>query len=115
MKLVLALLPVICLAVPATLYAAAPNPATTKVPTSATAAMPKSPLPPFAKADANHDGKISWSEAKALGVPQKIFKQDDFDNSGTLNQTELMFVSLDMTDFGPPAATTSAPAAATGR
>ncbi len=112
MKSSLALLPVLLLAVPGALYAATPEPVTAPPPASASTAMPKSPVPPFAEADADHDGKISRSEAKTLGVPEKIFKQDDFDKNGALNPTEWMFVRLDLTDFGPAAA--SAPRPATG-
>jgi len=75
-----------------------------------TSTLPKPPVPKFKQADANGDGKISWQEAKALGVPQKLFKQDDFDKSGDLNQTEWMFVRLDMTDFSPAGASSPAPA-----
>ena len=72
--------------------------------------LPPSSVPPFAAADRNHDGKIEWSEAKALKVPKKIFEHDDFDNNGTLSETEWLFVRLDMTAFTPP---TRAKAAAT--
>lgn len=72
--------------------------------------LPPSAVPPFAKADRNHDGKIEWSEAKALKVPKKLFEHDDFNNNGTLSETEWLFVRLDMTDFTPP---TRAKAAAT--
>jgi hypothetical protein len=64
--------------------------------------LPPSAVPPFAEADRNHDGKIEWSEAKALKVPKKLFEHDDFDNNGTLDETEWMFVRLDMTVFTPP-------------
>lgn len=74
--------------------------------------LPPSAVPKFSVADTNHDGKIEWKEAQALKVPKKIFKKDDFDNNGTLNQTEWLFVRLDMTDFTPPTAT-KAPASAT--
>lgn len=94
---------------------AAPAPSSTSAPSaqsvkSARSTMPKPPVPKFAQADTNHDGKVSWKEARALGVPEKLFKQDDFDKSGDLNETEWMFVRLDMTDFTPPGATSSAPA-----
>lgn len=68
--------------------------------------MPKSPVPKFKQADTNHDGKIEWKEAKAVGVSQKLFKRDDFNHDGTLNKTEWMFVRLDSTDFKSPAAGT---------
>lgn len=75
--------------------------------------LPKSPIPPFAKADTNNDGKIEWSEAQAVKVPKKLFDQFDFDKNGSLSETEWLFVRLHMTDFTPPKTTTAAPAAAT--
>ncbi len=92
--------------------AAAPSAAATTTPLAAPStengihakediSLPPSAVPPFAKADRNHDGKIEWSEAKALKVPKKLFKHDDFDNNGTLDETEWMFVRLDMTVFTP--------------
>jgi hypothetical protein len=107
--------------VPFALHAAPATPASATQPASApapviassahpkTSTMPKPPVPKFKQADANHDGKISRQEAKALGVPKKIFDRDDFDKSGDLNETEWMFVRLDMTDFTPRAGTTPAP------
>ncbi|MDN5865366.1 MAG: hypothetical protein L0I62_09185 [Gammaproteobacteria bacterium] len=105
MKIRYWLLPACLLLAPFALNAAATAPA----PQSASTAkpMPKPPVPKFAEADANHDGKITWKEAKALGVPKKIFQQDDFDRTGYLNETEWMFVRLDMTDFAPPPTTGS--------
>ncbi len=58
--------------------------------------IPKSAVPKFKKADTNHDGKIEWKEAKALGVPKKLFKQDDFSHTGTLDKTEWQFVRIEM-------------------
>ena len=75
--------------------------------------LPPSAVPAFAQADANHDGKIEWQEAQALKVPKKIFDNDDFDHNGTLNQTEWLFVRLDMTDFTPAKSTSAAPASGT--
>ncbi|MGH8126964.1 MAG: hypothetical protein ACRETC_01160 [Gammaproteobacteria bacterium] len=108
--------------------AAAPTPATTAAtapvttqpaPSAKTVAhakenitLPPSAVPKFSVADTNHDGKIEWNEAQALKVPKKIFKHDDFDNNGSLNETEWLFVRLDMTDF-TPATATKAPASAT--
>lgn len=57
--------------------------------------MPKSALPKFKKADTNHDGKIEWNEAKSLGVPKKLFKRDDFNQSGKLNKTEWQIVRME--------------------
>ena len=72
--------------------------------------LPPSAAPPFAQVDTDHDGTIDWKEAQAAGVPKKIFDHDDFDGNGKLNETEWLFVRLDMTDFTPR---TKAPAAAT--
>ncbi len=95
-------------------HAAAPSTAaspTNSVHTREDISLPPSAVPPFATADRNHDGKIEWSEAKALKVPKKIFEHDDFNNNGTLDETEWLFVRLDMTTFTPP--TRRAKAAAT--
>lgn len=74
--------------------------------------LPQSPVPPFAQVDTNHDGKIEWPEAKAVGVPKKLFNHFDFDHNGSLTETEWLFLRLDMTHFAPTA-TTKAPPAAT--
>lgn len=105
MKLRYAILPSALLFASAALYAAAPKPSGPP-PSASAPSMPKSPVPPFKQVDTNHDGKISWKEAKAVGVPQKIFKADDFDHNGELNETEWMFVRLDMTKFNAPASAT---------
>ncbi len=60
--------------------------------------MARSPVPKFHKADKNGDGKIEWKEAKALGVPKKIFRNDDFDASHKLDKTQWRIVRLDMKD-----------------
>ena len=57
---------------------------------------PASRVPPFSKVDTNHDGKIEWSEAKAVGVPKKLFKQDDFQHNGKLTKSEWHFVRIEM-------------------
>lgn len=57
---------------------------------------PKSAIPPFKKVDTNHDGKIEWKEAKAVNVPKKIFKQNDFRNTGKLTRSEWQFVRIEM-------------------
>lgn len=69
--------------------------------------MPKSAVPKFKKVDTNHNGKISWKEAKAVGVPKRLFKQNDFNHSGTLNKTEWQIVRIEM-----PAKKPSSPGAA---
>lgn len=58
--------------------------------------MPESSLPGFRKADTNGDGKIEWQEAKAVGVPKKLFKQDDFRQTGKLTRSEWHFVRIEM-------------------
>lgn len=68
----------------------APPPASEEVP------LPQSHVPAFAKVDSNHDGKIEWKEAKAVGVPKKLFKQDDFRQDGKLTKSEWHFVRLEM-------------------
>ncbi|MDN5865348.1 MAG: hypothetical protein L0I62_09085 [Gammaproteobacteria bacterium] len=102
MKSALWLLPACLLLFPLAAIAAsqpqAPQTAGTAIP------MPTPPVPKFAQADADGDGKITWKEAENLGVPKKLFQQDDFDDSGDLIETEWMFVRLDMTDFTPPPA-----------
>lgn len=72
--------------------------------------LPSSAVPPFAQVDTNHDGVIDWKEAQAVKVPKKVFDHYDFDGNGKLNQTEWLFVRLDMTDFAKAA---KAPAPAT--
>lgn len=57
---------------------------------------PKSAIPPFKKVDTNHDGRIEWKEAKAVHVPKKIFKQNDFRNTGKLTKSEWQFVRIEM-------------------
>lgn len=92
------------LAVPVAFALGAASPAQTTV---TKMKMPKSSVPKFKLADKNHDGKIEWREAKAVGVPKALFKRDDFNHSGTLNKTEWMFVRLDMTRFKPAASGTA--------
>ena len=64
--------------------------------------MPASRAPRFNKADTNHDGKIEWKEAKAVGVPKKLFKQDDFNHTGKLTKSEWHFVRIEMPAKKPP-------------
>ena len=68
------------------------------------AKMPPSRVPAFNKADTNHDGKIEWSEAKAVGVPKKLFKQDDFNHTGKLTKSEWHFIRIEMPAKKPPKA-----------
>lgn len=129
-------LPVLLLAAGVGLSAAYAAPATSPAPRSAGAAstapapasagaagsaaraaeevpLPQSPVPPFAKADTNQDGKIEWKEAQAAKVSKKLFDHFDFDQNGALSETEWLFVRLDKTRFTPPQATVNAPAAGT--
>lgn len=56
---------------------------------------PKSAVPPFKKVDTNGDGEIEWSEAKAVHVPKKFFKKEDYEHNGKLDRTEWMLVGFD--------------------
>ena len=82
-------------------------------PASEEVPLPQSHVPPFARVDTNHDGKIEWKEAQAVNVPKKVFDQFDFNHDGTLSETEWLFIRLHMTDFAPPKGTASAPATTT--
>ncbi len=93
--------------------ATAPASETTPPPASEEVPLPQSHAPAFKEVDTNHDGKIEWKEAQAVGVPKKTFDKFDFDHSDALSQTEWLFVRLHMTDFTPPKGTVAAPAAAT--
>lgn len=42
----------------------------------------------FAKVDANGNGKISWSEAKAAGIPQSNFMAADAHGDGVLDKED---------------------------
>ncbi len=105
-------------AAPAAATTTAPKAATKTAPGAGTAVtpakedlpLPSSAVPPFAQVDTNHDGYIDWKEAQAVKVPKKVFDHYDFDGNGKLNQTEWLFVRLDMTDF---AKATKAPAPTT--
>lgn len=66
------------------------------------------PVPPFGKVDKNGDGVIEWSEAKAAGVPKKIFTEEDFHHDGKLTLTEWRLVRVAMVP------TRQLPAAGTG-
>ena len=65
---------------------------------------PASSLPAFHKADTNGDGKIEWREAKADKVPKSIFKKEDYENNGSLDQTEWMLAGFDVTEANARAA-----------
>ncbi|HKI68516.1 MAG TPA: hypothetical protein VKA67_02935 [Verrucomicrobiae bacterium] len=58
-------------------------------------------VPKFKKADKNDDGKIEWREAKATGVPKKLFKREDFNKTGSLTKPEWAFVRMDMKQTPP--------------
>ncbi|HKI74182.1 MAG TPA: hypothetical protein VJ998_06050 [Pseudomonadales bacterium] len=66
-----------------------------------------SSLPAFHKADANGDGKIEWKEARADKVPRSIFKKEDYENNGSLDQTEWMLAGFDVTEANARAAKSS--------
>lgn len=116
--LILGFCAVPALGAPPAATAGAPAAATRAAPGAGTASgraeeslsLPSSSVPPFAQVDTNHDGVIDWKEAQAVKVPKKVFEHYDFDGNGKLNQTEWLFVRLDMTDFRQA---TRAPAPAT--
>ncbi|MFB6261772.1 MAG: hypothetical protein ABEJ96_04255 [Thiohalorhabdaceae bacterium] len=51
--------------------------------------------PPFKKADANSDGKVSIQEAQQAGAPKKEAKTEDLDNNGKLTQSDWSFVDFE--------------------
>lgn len=51
----------------------------------AMAAEDGSALPPFEKADQNHDNRLSKSEAEAVGVPMEKFKKEDLNGDGEIS------------------------------
>jgi hypothetical protein len=87
---------VAALAAPVTVFAMGSNSSWQTHKSKYQSKMPASKAPAFNKADTNHDGKIEWSEAKAAGVPKKLFKQDDFNHTGKLTKSEWHFVRLEM-------------------
>lgn len=44
-------------------------------------------LPSFSKADANGNHILTWKEAKAAGIPKKLFKSEDFDHNNKITKT----------------------------
>lgn len=44
-------------------------------------------LPSFSQADANGDRILTWKEAKAAGVPKKIFDGEDYNHNGKITRT----------------------------
>jgi hypothetical protein len=44
-------------------------------------------LPPFNKVDTNHDHIMTWKEAKAAGIPKKLFDSADYDHNGKITRT----------------------------
>ncbi|MEJ2761586.1 MAG: hypothetical protein P8126_08645 [Gammaproteobacteria bacterium] len=44
-------------------------------------------LPPFSKIDTNHDKILTWKEAKAAGIPKKLFDSADYNHNGKITQT----------------------------
>ncbi len=49
-------------------------------------AKEKSQLPSFKEADKNGDGRLSFEEAKELGISKKTFKEEDLDSDGELTE-----------------------------
>lgn len=90
------LITVAALAAPVTVFAMGSNSSWQTHKSKYQNKMPASKIPAFKKADTNHDGKIEWSEAKAVGVPKKLFKQDDFNHTGKLTKSEWHFVRIEM-------------------
>lgn len=66
------------------------------------------PVPSFRKVDTNGDGAIEWSEAKAVGVPRRLFRAEDFHHDGKLTVTEWKMLRVAMVP------TRRLPAAGTG-
>lgn len=46
----------------------------------------KRPYPKFEEVDADGDGKVTWKEAKAAGIPKEEFESADFDEDGELTR-----------------------------
>lgn len=101
--------------VPAAALAAAPQ--APKVPTGSaespatSAEAVKLPLPKFSKVDTNGDGWIEWKEAKAAGVPRKMFEREDHGQPGRLSITEWKLLRLAMikTPYSLPKAGSKSP------
>ncbi len=94
------LLPAALLAVPIAAMAAGEHLAPTVATSSPDAKMPPSSVtggvPIFSKVDKNGDGWIEWSEAKAVGVPRRLFKREDYHHDGKLTLTEWQMVRVAM-------------------
>jgi Ca2+-binding EF-hand superfamily protein len=44
----------------------------------------------FAKADPDHDGTVSWAEAKRFGITKQAFNHANPDKDGTLDKKEFL-------------------------
>jgi|GEM_PF-6257555 len=44
-------------------------------------------IPSFSQADANGNQILTWKEAKAAGVPKKLFNSEDFDHNNKITKT----------------------------
>ena len=98
------LITVAALAAPVTVFAMSSGSSWQAPKSSHKSKMPASAVPTFKKADTNHDGKIEWKEAKAVGVSKRLFKQDDFNHTGKLTKSEWHFVRIEMPAKKPPRA-----------
>ena len=96
------LITVAALAAPFTVFAMGSGTAWHSPKSNHMSKMPASRVPRLNKVDTNHDGKIEWKEAKAVGVPKKLFKQDDFNHTGKLTKSEWHFVRIEMPAKKPP-------------
>lgn len=52
--------------------------------------------PAFDEVDTNGNGKISLKEAKAAGVPEPEFKEDDLDNDQRLNKRDWGYLDMNV-------------------
>ena len=51
----------------------------------------KDGLPTFKEADGNGDGKLSLEEAKAVGISEKTFDEEDLDGDGSLTKYDYKY------------------------